>query len=134
MIIRIRSFGWSIFTTGNGRAVGGFLFPTTNTSPGQFASITTTNNYLTPNQPTCATITYGNSLFSLYVNNTLINTASTTSNTVQYLTPFISIGRDGDFNGNYFNGTVYTCSIYNRALTAAEVLQNFNATRGRYGI
>jgi len=30
------------------------------------------------------------------------------------------------------NGYVYNCSIYNRALTATEILQNYNATKGRY--
>jgi hypothetical protein len=32
------------------------------------------------------------------------------------------------------NGRIAQASIYNRALTAAEVQQNFNATRGRFGI
>lgn len=36
--------------------------------------------------------------------------------------------------GEYHKGDVSTTQIYNRALTAAEVLQNFNALRGRYGI
>ncbi len=36
--------------------------------------------------------------------------------------------------GSYFNGNMYNISLYNRALTASEVLQNYNATRGRYGI
>jgi hypothetical protein len=34
----------------------------------------------------------------------------------------------------YFTGIVYSALIYSRALTAAEVSQNFNAFRGRYGI
>ena len=34
----------------------------------------------------------------------------------------------------YLNGKVSQASVYNRALTASEVLQNYNATRGRYGI
>ena len=33
-----------------------------------------------------------------------------------------------------FFGAVAAFLIYNRALTASEVLQNYNATRGRYGI
>jgi len=37
-------------------------------------------------------------------------------------------------NNLWFNGNISNVSIYNRALTAAEVLQNYNATRGRYGI
>jgi hypothetical protein len=35
---------------------------------------------------------------------------------------------------NYYSGKISNVSIYNRALTASEVLQNYNATRGRYGI
>jgi hypothetical protein len=34
----------------------------------------------------------------------------------------------------YLSGNIATTQIYNRALSAAEVLQNFNALRGRYGI
>jgi hypothetical protein len=35
---------------------------------------------------------------------------------------------------NWYNGNISQVSIYNRALSAAEVAQNFNATRGRFGI
>jgi hypothetical protein len=34
----------------------------------------------------------------------------------------------------FMNGSISQASLYNRALTAAEVSQNFNALRGRYGI
>ena len=34
----------------------------------------------------------------------------------------------------YFTGIVYSAAIHNKALTGAEVRQNFNAHRGRYGI
>jgi len=41
----------------------------------------------------------------------------------------------GDGNPAVFmNGAIAQYLIYNRALTAAEVLQNFNATRKPYGI
>lgn len=36
--------------------------------------------------------------------------------------------------GNKMYGSLTNVQIYNRALTASEVLQNFNAQRGRYGI
>jgi hypothetical protein len=32
------------------------------------------------------------------------------------------------------NGRIYNLKVYNRALTASEVQQNFNALRGRFGI
>lgn len=35
---------------------------------------------------------------------------------------------------HYFNGSIANVCIYNRALTPQEIQQNFNATRGRYGI
>ena len=38
------------------------------------------------------------------------------------------------YDNNYSSGKISNVSIYNRALTASEVLQNYNATRGRYGI
>lgn len=33
-----------------------------------------------------------------------------------------------------FNGNISVARIYNRALTATEVLQNYNATKNRYGL
>ena len=42
----------------------------------------------------------------------------------------------GKANGDtfYLDGKIYSVKIYNRALTASEVQQNFNALRGRFGI
>jgi hypothetical protein len=38
------------------------------------------------------------------------------------------------FNNRVFKGRVYAVYLYNRALTNAELLQNYNATKGRYGL
>ena len=46
----------------------------------------------------------------------------------------LTIGRLDSFYGRYFPGSIGPISIYNRAITAAEVKQNFNATKGRYGL
>lgn len=41
----------------------------------------------------------------------------------------------GGATGDYmWNGNISNFSIHNRALSAAEIQQNFNATRSRYGI
>lgn len=37
-------------------------------------------------------------------------------------------------NSEYFDGNIAQVQIYNRALSAQEISQNFNATRDRYGI
>jgi hypothetical protein len=37
-------------------------------------------------------------------------------------------------NGVWMDGSVYCASIYNRDLSATEVLQNYNATKSRFGL
>lgn len=34
----------------------------------------------------------------------------------------------------YYQGNIYNTTLYNRALSAIEVLQNYNALKGRYGL
>ena len=46
----------------------------------------------------------------------------------------IKIGYDDTSGSRIIKGDVAQVSIYNKALTAAEVSQNFNATRSRYSI
>jgi hypothetical protein len=40
---------------------------------------------------------------------------------------------DGQFN-NKFNGNIAQVQVYNRALTATEILQNYNALKHRFGL
>jgi len=40
----------------------------------------------------------------------------------------------GHSGGSWFNGNISNVSFYNRALTFEEIQQNFNATRGRFGL
>jgi hypothetical protein len=40
----------------------------------------------------------------------------------------------GGYPGVYLNGNIYTIRTYNRALSAQEVLQNYNATKTRFGL
>ena len=45
------------------------------------------------------------------------------------------IGRSGvNYAPDVFKGNIAQVSIYNRALTASEIQQNFNALRGRFGL
>ena len=45
------------------------------------------------------------------------------------------IGSIGNWNsGNYWAGNIATTQIYNRALTSDEILQNYNATKSRFGL
>ena len=56
------------------------------------------------------------------------NGASITTNN-----PF-TIGNGHNYTSEAFSGNIASVKVYNRALSAAEIQQNFNATRGRYGI
>ena len=70
-----------------------------------------------------------------YVNGTTQTTANTGNGTVAsstaYSTSFI-----GDWaGGSYaFNGNIGPVQIYNRALSDSEILHNYNALKGRFGL
>lgn len=48
----------------------------------------------------------------------------------------VNIGRvlTSDLNQNYFDGNMSSITYYNRALSSSEVLQNYNAAKGKFGI
>ena len=68
-----------------------------------------------------------------YINSNLdfsvSKTGSISSNAALYIGYTPAVGEQAGFNGN-----IAQVSIYNKALTAQEISQNFNATRGRYSI
>jgi hypothetical protein len=76
--------------------------------------------------------TYDGSNMRIYVNGVLKNTRAQTG----ILATNAVTAKIGTFQGTNYNltGRISNVSIYNRALSAQEIQQNFNATRGRYGI
>ena len=72
-----------------------------------------------------------NSLLKLYVNGVYDNQVSYTGN-IQDTYP-IQLG-NGAFGDGPFPGNIYLASVYNRALTASEIQQNYNATKSRFGL
>ena len=76
------------------------------------------------------TVTYDQSVAKAYLNG--VNTDSDTIGSKTY-SGALYVGRWGT-GGYLWGGKIAMVSIYNRALTASEVLRNYNATRGRYGI
>jgi hypothetical protein len=70
-----------------------------------------------------------------YVNGQLQPLASTANIINVNTTTNMTIGNSADLFSSYWtNGTYSQTLIYNRALSASEIQQNFNATRGRFGI
>jgi hypothetical protein len=57
---------------------------------------------------------------------TILSTGDSTRN--------LSIGRINNSPGTNWSGSIAQTSIYNRTLSAQEVLQNYNATKSRFGL
>ena len=79
--------------------------------------------------------TYGDGFISFYSNGNLVGSnaltysflgLSATSNNAR-------IGESGYYN-NHFNGKISLCQAYNRVLSSEEIRQNFEATKGRFGL
>jgi hypothetical protein len=79
------------------------------------------------------TLTYSNNTMIIYLNG--VNDGTFTSVSLfNGLNQQLVIGRKGANAGWYFPGTIYNVQIYNRSLSATEILNNFNSTRGRFGL
>ena len=86
---------------------------------------------------------YSAGTLNLYINGVLFSSVATATqeynNTNIVIAGNIGINKPQVDGGgaetySYFTGKVPVAKIYNRALTALEVQQNFNALRGRYKI
>jgi hypothetical protein len=77
--------------------------------------------------------TYVNGSSILYVNGSSV--ASSTYSAVNYSSSYTANIDIATYNVfGQFSGNISKASIYNRALSAAEVSQNYNALKWRYGI
>ena len=77
----------------------------------------------------------GGGSINLYKNGieTSYGLTSLSTNTLTYTYPQFNVGfRDSAGTTDPYTGNISVVQIYNRALSAAEVLQNYNATKGRY--
>lgn len=71
-----------------------------------------------------------------YVNGVL-RASDTQTGTINTNTNGMSIGVYGGFNGGrgyYYNGSIAIVRVYNRVLTLAEINQNYNAQKSRFGL
>lgn len=93
--------------------------------------ITTSNNSVGLNVWKMLTLIRSNGIFNFYVDNILLGTYSSDNN--NYSDTSYHIGGDGPPTSLYwYQGNIAQISFYNRALSTSEILQNYNATKGRY--
>ena len=86
---------------------------------------------------TFVTITFDGSTISLMVNGSVATKNAGTPDATVALTSSLNnsglfIGKRFDGDTDYINGSVASIRIYNRVLSDAEILQNYNATKGRF--
>jgi hypothetical protein len=80
--------------------------------------------------------TYTTGTRRIYINGVQV-ASDTQTGTIGTNSSGMSIGAYGGNSGSnsyFYNGSISIVRVYNNALTANQVLQNFNATRGRYGV
>lgn len=94
---------------------------------------TTTATYLSTSNWAQIVGTYTSGDRRTYINGALV-TQDAQTGTVLTNTSGMYIGAYGTGTGYFYNGNLSIVRVYNRVLSATEVLQNFNAIRGRYGI
>jgi hypothetical protein len=80
-----------------------------------------------------------NNGFSIYLYNSKVDNSNSSGGTVSSVInggANFEIGRERYFAGptNYLNGNITQVSIYNRPLSVSEISQNYNATKGRFGL
>lgn len=93
-----------------------------------FDSTVTINN--STNYVMC---TWDGNTMKIYINGTLNSSqAYTPTSTFGNNTRNLGIGKSIQENDKYLGGNVYTAQIYNRALSASEILQNYNALKNRF--
>lgn len=76
-----------------------------------------------------------NTTTTLYINgqNVSINTASSSTPSISS-TNCTFLGKWVNSSNYFWDGNISTTMVYNKALTAQEVLQNFNVTKTRFGL
>jgi hypothetical protein len=97
---------------------------------------TTTASYMNTSDWFQVVGTYASGSRVLYVNGVQVNSDGQ-GGTLATNASGMSTGALGGNSGSpgyFFNGNIGVVRVYNRALSATEVMQNFNATRGRYGV
>jgi len=71
---------------------------------------------------------------SLYVNGNFDGSTTVGFNIGAWSGSNSSIGRRAGGGASYFSGSIALVQAYNRVLSAQEILQNYNAQKGRFGL
>ena len=130
------NFSWLLFL--NWFAQGNLYFLVGNSSGNSYTAHSIAHS-LSINVWTHFAVTYNSGSIAIYRNGQQITTSSSANTTLKLVSTPLGIGHDydtgtGDNPHRHYDGSIAQVQIYNRALTAGEIAQNFNALRGRFGL
>ena len=146
---RTGNASWAVVGRGGGIATAAhfiiFVGSATDTTYGQYApyklsstirgAVTVISPFsVNTNTYNYVALTWNGSSGSVYFNNqSPVNMNVGTAEQQSYNDFYIG-SNSGTPQNHYYSGNVPQVSIYNRALTPEEIQQNFNATKGRFGL
>jgi hypothetical protein len=82
--------------------------------------------------------TCSSSLIKIYVNGVQVGISATgmnSGNIISNSNSVIQYGKDPRYStGRFFTGSVGSSYVYNRELSSSEILNNYNALKGRFGL
>ena len=124
--------GWALTygSPASADALGFFISQTEvvgNASSGTLTGIVDFNNWVH------YTVTKSGTTFKLYKNGVLFDT-TTDSTAVVSTTHDFKVGKPHHSEDHELNGNVAIARVYHKALTQSEIIQNFNATKSRFGL
>ena len=126
-LVRSRLYGFGINIDEN-RIYNSFIYTSVSPDAGVTGSALNLSTWYN------ITTTFASSTYSIYLNGNFVTSSGTATNNAYYVNGYLGLARDADSSNSYLNGRISQFQFYNRGLSAAEVSQNFNAFRGRYGI
>jgi hypothetical protein len=126
-LFRSRLYGFGV-SIDESRIYNSFVYTNTTGDPSLTGSALSLNTWYN------ITTTFISSTYSIYLNGNFVTSTGTATNSAYYVNGYLGLARDADSSNSYLNGRISQFQFYNRGLSAAEVSQNFNAFRGRYGI
>jgi hypothetical protein len=91
-------------------------------------------NFISTNQIANICFLSDGSNMHVYKNGSIIASVASSVASASPSSNGLVLGRPNNTNSFYFVGDVYNFGIYNKALSAQEVLQNYNALKGRFNL
>ena len=130
------NFSWLLFL--NWWTVGNIYFLVGNSSGNNYSQHYISHNLSISNYSHFA-VTYDAGQVKMYRNGSLIGTSMSSYTSLKSVSTYLGIGHDydtgvGDNVYRFYDGKIPRISINNVCLSDDRILQNYNATKGRFGL